>query len=403
MAVSQRPLTLGEILDRTVQLYRRNFLQFAGISALPAALMVVIFGVAGLLISSLITSLKPDGEGALAFGLVIAALILLGVPLLIAAFALAMSASNYAVFLANQGQKPTIRASYAYGFRHFWRHLWLLFLQGLLAWVVPYLVFVGAVVVGAVLATLAANSAGAEFFIPALIVLGVVLAIALMVVCILIWLRFSLAFPVSVAEEAPAWPSMQRSGRLSKGTRGRIFVMFLLVYALSVAVSLALMIPMFIAIALVMRKSLVGSQPAPAFIVAIETVNFGISFLVRAFVMPVYATALMLFYYDQRTRQEGYDIEQLMAQAGWGQMVAAPPVSPVYAPPEGYADPAGGWQSPAAAQPAGAPLAEPPAAASLEPLQDEFRPFEQGPVEKKPNPERQPHSPEPHSTQESGE
>lgn len=30
-----RPLSLGEILDRTFTLYRRNFLLFAGIIAIP--------------------------------------------------------------------------------------------------------------------------------------------------------------------------------------------------------------------------------------------------------------------------------------------------------------------------------------------------------------------------------
>jgi hypothetical protein len=39
--------------------------------------------------------------------------------------------------------------------------------------------------------------------------------------------------------------------------------------------------------------------------------------------MPVYAIALVLFYYDQRVRQEGFDIEMLMRQAG---MDAEPPV-----------------------------------------------------------------------------
>jgi hypothetical protein len=36
METNLRPLTLGEILDRTAQLYRTNFLLFAGISAVYA-------------------------------------------------------------------------------------------------------------------------------------------------------------------------------------------------------------------------------------------------------------------------------------------------------------------------------------------------------------------------------
>ena len=35
-----RPSTLGEILDRTAQLYRRNFWLFAGVAALPIGVIV---------------------------------------------------------------------------------------------------------------------------------------------------------------------------------------------------------------------------------------------------------------------------------------------------------------------------------------------------------------------------
>jgi hypothetical protein len=323
MATSHRPLTLGEILDRTVQLYRRNFLQFAGISSLPAALMVLLTGGAGAYASSQVNSLKGDTQGMVSFILIVTAMILVGLPLMIGAFTLTLSASNYAALRGSRGEAVTIRASYGFAFRHFWRHLLLLFLQVLLAGILPYLVFAGVMVVGVVLGAVVSKSGAGTVLIPLFVVLLVVLALAMFVVCVLVWLRYSLSFAASTAEELPAWRSMQRSASLSKDSRGRIFVMFLLVYALSVAVSLALMIPLMIAITFAMQKQMAGSQPPPAFLVAVETANFGVSFLVRAFVMPVYSIALMLFYFDQRTRQEGYDIELLMAQAGWNALPAA--------------------------------------------------------------------------------
>ena len=42
MSETLRPSTLGEILDRTAQLYRRNFWLFAGIGALPIGTMFAI-------------------------------------------------------------------------------------------------------------------------------------------------------------------------------------------------------------------------------------------------------------------------------------------------------------------------------------------------------------------------
>ena len=43
--IDLRPMTLGEVLDRTFTLYRERFLLFAGISALPfLVLMIFKFG-----------------------------------------------------------------------------------------------------------------------------------------------------------------------------------------------------------------------------------------------------------------------------------------------------------------------------------------------------------------------
>jgi hypothetical protein len=40
------------------------------------------------------------------------------------------------------------------------------------------------------------------------------------------------------------------------------------------------------------------------------------AFLTNTFVGPIYATGFTLFYYDQRVRKEGYDIERMMHNAG---------------------------------------------------------------------------------------
>jgi hypothetical protein len=45
-------------------------------------------------------------------------------------------------------------------------------------------------------------------------------------------------------------------------------------------------------------------------------VAYGAAFAVQALTRPVYGIALTLFYYDQRIRQEAFDIEWMMLQAG---------------------------------------------------------------------------------------
>jgi hypothetical protein len=46
--------------------------------------------------------------------------------------------------------------------------------------------------------------------------------------------------------------------------------------------------------------------------------------VVRALTKPVYGIALTLFYFDQRIRKEGFDIEWMMQKAG---MVQASPAA----------------------------------------------------------------------------
>jgi hypothetical protein len=341
MAAGIRPLSLGEILDRTVQLYRRNFLLLAGISTPPAVVMVAITGAAGIYFSSRVLTLAGTGQigvagpGApfnpqqmLVLGLAAVAFVFVGLPLLLGVFSIAFAALNFAASQVHRGESATIRASYGYAFRHFWRHVGILFLQSLLAWVAPYFALTTVIIVGAIVAALVARSGAGNIIAPLFVVLTVVVLIAWLVVSVLVWLRFSLAYPASVAEGLSSWPSLKRSGQLSQGSRGRIFVMFLLVLILTVVLSLTLAIPLDIVLALASPRHAPGTPASFALLSFIQMGNLAVSFLVRVFVMPIYAIALVLFYIDQRTRMEGYDIEQLMIQAGWAELPLAPPSPP---------------------------------------------------------------------------
>jgi MFS family permease len=351
MAASTRPLTLGEILDRTVQVYRRNFLLMVGIAAPAAGLVVLISGAVVLFFSSQFLSIAnaqqtgkpaatPDiSQQSLLMGLIIMLFLLIGFPLLLGVFAMALAALNRAAAEVLEGRAITIRASYGYAFRHFWRHVGILFQQSLFAGIIPYFVFVAVFLVGAILGALAAKSGTGAVVSPLLAIALILLVIALFVVCVLIWLRLSLAYPVCVVEDINAWSSLKRSNLLSSGTRGRIFVMFLLVGVLTIVVTLMLSMPIDIVIGLFMRKSITSHGLPTMFFMLIQIANLASGFLVRMFVMPIYSTALMLFYNDQRTRMEGYDIEQLMDHAGWSALPPAPlifapaPTTPETAPP----------------------------------------------------------------------
>jgi hypothetical protein len=109
--------------------------------------------------------------------------------------------------------------------------------------------------------------------------------------------------------------------------------MYLLVVILTVISYYALTAPVDIVLKFTVYKSMAGMALLTKPPILLQVVNLFISFLERSFVMPIYAIALLLFYNDQRTRQEGYDIELLMAQAGWSTLPPLAPIEPGLAPP----------------------------------------------------------------------
>ncbi|HTW61695.1 MAG TPA: hypothetical protein VMD55_07780 [Terracidiphilus sp.] len=309
-----RPFTLGEILDRTMQLYRRNFLLFAGSAAPPSAVMMAML----LAILAVVGSFARAGVGGvkahgLAVGIVLIAVVVITVPVEIGAAVISQAALVRASISAHLGQKLRIREAIKSAWPRFWRYFGLLVLQGIFVGLIP-----GAIAGAAlgVVFALAAAARGGGLATGAAVGFSVfVIAAAAGVAIVLLMLTYSLAMPVCVAEQTPAWAAMKRSLKLTKGTRGRIFLMFVLIWALSMVVLMAAYIPMIVAMAVVSAMGH-GAQYTTAVLVISETINVLVNFTVQVLVTPVYTTALVLFYFDQRIRTEGYDIEWMMEQAG---------------------------------------------------------------------------------------
>ncbi|MDE3149412.1 MAG: glycerophosphoryl diester phosphodiesterase membrane domain-containing protein, partial [Acidobacteriota bacterium] len=123
-----------------------------------------------------------------------------------------------------------------------------------------------------------------------------------------IWMgmRYALALPACVVEDLKALKALRRGVELSKGSRGRIFVLALLIGAIKLG--LALITQSFIFIAVFKHHG----QAGPGLTVLSQV----IAFFTNTFLGPIYATGITLFYYDQRVRKEGYDIEWMMQAAG---------------------------------------------------------------------------------------
>jgi hypothetical protein len=305
-------MTLGDILDRTIQLYRRNFVSFAGIAAVPTvvilAFMVPLLAAVGTL--GVFHRKAAPLNGALLAAIVAGSMIFAIV--ILVATVVSQAALIRAVTGAHTGQRLSIGEALGSVRPHFGRYLGVLFLQGIWVGLIPAVI--AGVVLGVVFALARAAGGGAGSIGLAGFAAFLIVAAAIVII-VLRGLTYSLALPACIAETKPAWESLQRSKKLSKGTRGRIFLMFLLIWVVAMALSTGGYIVMLIvmAAAALLGKGGVGGIIA---IVAGEIINLLVNFALQVLITPVYMAALVLFYYDQRIRMEGYDIEWMMERAG---------------------------------------------------------------------------------------
>jgi hypothetical protein len=274
MATALRPLSLGELLDRTFFLFRNNFVLFVAIVALPS-LPTLALNLASLGVFRLPPPVTPQQVWAgllMTFSL---ALVLL-VPSLIVA-AVSQAATIVAVSRIHLDQPVSIAAAFG----------------AIKSRILPIALMIVAV--------------------GLLTGLGFVLFI---VPGVLLMLRWSLVIPAAVLESRGLGGSMTRSADLTAGDRGRILAIYVLYFILTAAVG-GLMrgaIATGLFIAGVSQNAFV--QPAWAQ----ELYAVG-TYLVGAIVGPVLTIALSLVYYDERVRKEAFDVQHLLAQL--------PPAEPV--------------------------------------------------------------------------
>jgi len=234
---------------------------------------------------------------------------LIAVPIFIAASAFASAAISHASSRDLFAQPINIRDSYRAVWKRGWRYIGLYLVEIVAVWALPIGAWTLLVFLAALLAAVAGNAAGIILAVGAVFVI-----IGLVTYGIWMSIRLSLAFPATVVEQTGAWAAIKRSALLTTGTRGRIFLLYLLVTVLNWILSVAVTMPVTIAMAFI--PSLNNPQHAQTASMILLFVIYGAGFAIQAFTRPVFGIALMLFYYDQRIRQEGFDIEWMMFQAG---------------------------------------------------------------------------------------
>ena len=261
MPASLRPLTTGQLLDRTFQTYRQNFTLFAGISAFPA-LCVLFFQVVFLMVS------KNGAGDPIKTAAIAGVMTIIFLVVNLVASAISTAATTFGVSDINLDKPTSISACFSR-------------VKGKIGRVIYASLELGVRI-------------GLGFLL--LIVPGVYWAG-----------KYGLAVPAVVLEDIKAKKAFPRSAELTKDSIGRIIAIYFLTFILTLVVS-AGMGAAIGALVPALAKS-AGTITAQAF-------NLVVSAIITTLVTPVMAIALTLAYYDQRVRKEAFDIENLMSLLG---------------------------------------------------------------------------------------
>lgn len=260
--VTLRPMTLGQVLDTTFSLYKRNFWLFVGITSIPfLAVLILQVGAAALQLGR--PSPQPASP-ALASGAIVG-----GIVFLLAYFLLAGAAQAATIFAVSDlylGRAATVRGSFRKVGGKAFRVILVLLLVGL--------------------------TVGVGFLL--LIIPGIIL-----------FCRTAVAVPASMLEDTKAVGSIERSMQLTKGFAMQIFLIFLLVWVLSYIALLIFQVPF----AYLQGATAQARQTLVFGMLALQHLS---SFLSNVLVGPIGTIAFSLMYYNLRVRKEAFDIQHLM-------------------------------------------------------------------------------------------
>jgi len=263
MAHTLRPLSLGALLDETFGIYRKNFLLFAGISAIPNLALLALQ-----LAGSSIIGAKPAGviAGLAALGSWVATLFVSSI---------ATAASTLGVSDIYLDTPTSIAACFSRIAPKAVRVSYASFIVGLI------------VGFGALLCV-----------IPGIYWAGV----------------YGIAIPAVVLENITGNESLARSRVLTEGSVGRVIIVYFLTSIFTVAMVLALDAAATALWSTVFHGTgVVTEEVLQQILTALGEILFG----------PVTAIALTLVYYDQRMRKEAFDIEHMMSLMTTPKNVAA--------------------------------------------------------------------------------
>jgi hypothetical protein len=320
-----QPMSTGDILDRTVRLYRRHFLHTLAIVSLPYLLIVPIWALIG-------TEIWGPGRPApWRNPAVVAGLVVFGMAYLWLYF-VSMGALARSVSERFLGGTPTLWAAYAPVLRRSLSLVWAYFLTTLAGGVV---LGVGGAAFGVALFTAQLHTTVA-YIIAAVLSIGGIVAV---VISMRIFFRSFLVTQVIVIEDVRGWAAFKRSWTLMRACMRKAVTILFFSIVVAFVISFLFNFPAGMVMAM---------RPGWSMMILGRLLD-SIGQVLSA---PILMIAFTLLYYDSRIRREAFDLEMMAKNLGVPPGPSAPPQP---SPPTRPTPPRSAATAPAQVRPAGPP------------------------------------------------
>jgi hypothetical protein len=212
-------------------------------------------------------------------------------------YAVALGATTMAVSGIYADRPPTIAETYRATRGRIGRLALLLLLIGIRMFGIVVVVMLIAGVGGAIAALVSPVLVGLGVFITILVLFGLV---------IWMFLRYAVSVPAAVLEDNTASEAISRSVELTKGSLHRVFLLMVFTVIVTYAALALFQVPFIFA------AYFAGPETPAGFWLNLAGVVTGS--IASALTSPLAVVAMAVLYYDLRTRNEGLDVELLVAR-----------------------------------------------------------------------------------------
>ncbi len=304
-----RPLSLGELLDRTFTLYRGHFWVFVGIMAIPAAFGIPVnyfaLSAEGSMFAFTPGSGPPVPPNPVRILGLFAGIFVFWI-FLVLMYSIAVAAATHAVSEAYLGRNATVRDSYRSIRGKFWRLVGI----DLNIFIRMVGIFLGVVLaaglVGGGLVAATAFVGNQAVMAAAMAILVLLIYVAALVAIVYLALRYAVTIPALMLENLGILASIRRSVQLTRGRRGHLFIAFLLAMIIGYVGYIVFQGPFFISLMISMMRN----HSIPAWLSLATAVSGAIGASITG---PILMIVIVLCYYDTRIRKEAFDLQFMMA------------------------------------------------------------------------------------------